>query len=138
MTMKHADLINRLRERAEWCALGDDDLLREAADALEAITGDGAPLPEVCALCGEAAEGFAMIGDKRYCHPDEGRSCYVTAERPFLDPPGHIRDAFAELYREIEAAADRAVDLLADDGEADEIVYVSPPKPRDHDWRKND
>lgn len=32
-----------------------------------------------CDRCGRTAEGFAMIGDRRLCHPDYGPSCYVLA-----------------------------------------------------------
>jgi len=36
---------------------------------------------DTCGLCGRTpAAGFAMIGDVRYCHPDQGKSCYVAAQ----------------------------------------------------------
>jgi hypothetical protein len=44
-----------------------------------------------CARCGRTpAAGFAMIGEKRYCHPDVGESCYVAAslEAPRPDDDG--------------------------------------------------
>jgi hypothetical protein len=37
-------------------------------------------LDERCARCGKQAEGFASIGDKRYCHGDQdGLTCYMLA-----------------------------------------------------------
>lgn len=34
-----------------------------------------------CARCGkDPAEGFAMIGDDRYCHESERPSCYELAQ----------------------------------------------------------
>lgn len=34
------------------------------------------PNNEQCARCGEIATGHAFIGESRYCHPDDGPSCY--------------------------------------------------------------
>lgn len=39
------------------------------------------PIPENCAACGKPAEGFAMVGELRYCHPDDGPSCYMGENR---------------------------------------------------------
>ena len=33
-------------------------------------------MSELCARCGQVAQGFAMINGKRYCHPDAGPDCY--------------------------------------------------------------
>ena len=38
---------------------------------------DSTDVPTTCAACGKPAEGFAMINDQRFCHPDEGPSCYM-------------------------------------------------------------
>ena len=32
-----------------------------------------------CKRCGKLAEGYAFIGDDRYCHPDDGVDCYTLA-----------------------------------------------------------
>ena len=32
-----------------------------------------------CKRCGKIAEGYAFIGDDRYCHPDYGVDCYTLA-----------------------------------------------------------
>lgn len=42
---------------------------------------DSADVPTHCASCGKPAEGFAMINDQRFCHPDEGPSCYMGGRR---------------------------------------------------------
>lgn len=36
-------------------------------------------LSAICARCGQLAEGYAFIGDDRYCHPDDGVDCYTLA-----------------------------------------------------------
>ena len=36
-------------------------------------------LSTICARCGKIAEGYAFIGDDRYCHPDDGVDCYTLA-----------------------------------------------------------
>lgn len=36
-------------------------------------------LSAICARCGKIAEGYAFIGDDRYCHPDDGVDCYTRA-----------------------------------------------------------
>ena len=41
---------------------------------------DSADVPTRCAACGKPAEGFAMINDERFCHPDEGPSCYMGGQ----------------------------------------------------------
>ena len=38
---------------------------------------DSIDVPTHCAACGKPAEGFAMINDERFCHPDDGPSCYM-------------------------------------------------------------
>ena len=42
---------------------------------------DSIDVPTHCAACGKPAEGFAMINDERFCHPDEGPSCYMGGRR---------------------------------------------------------
>lgn len=42
---------------------------------------DSADVPTTCAACGKPAEGFAMINDQRFCHPDDGPSCYMGGRR---------------------------------------------------------
>ena len=42
---------------------------------------DSIVVPTHCAACGKPAEGFAMINDQRFCHPDEGPSCYMGGQR---------------------------------------------------------
>ena len=42
---------------------------------------DSIDVPTTCAACGKPAEGFAMINDGRFCHPDEGPSCYMGGQR---------------------------------------------------------
>ena len=42
---------------------------------------DAIDVPTHCAACGKPAEGFAMINDERFCHPDEGPSCYMGGRR---------------------------------------------------------
>lgn len=42
---------------------------------------DAINVPTDCAACGKPAEGFAMINDERFCHPDEGPSCYMGGRR---------------------------------------------------------
>ena len=41
---------------------------------------DSIDVPTTCAACGKPAEGFAMINDERFCHPDEGPSCYMGGQ----------------------------------------------------------
>ena len=41
---------------------------------------DSTDVPTPCAACGKPAEGFAMINDERFCHPDEGPSCYMGGQ----------------------------------------------------------
>ena len=36
-------------------------------------------LSTICKRCGKIAEGYAFIGDDRYCHPDDGVDCYTLA-----------------------------------------------------------
>lgn len=57
-----------------------------------------------CERCGRLAEGFAMIGDKRYCHPDYGRSCYYIEPgilRTWTEP-NLGRRMLAEILERIE------------------------------------
>ena len=42
---------------------------------------DAINVPTHCAACGKPATGFAMINDERFCHPDEGPSCYMGGRR---------------------------------------------------------
>ena len=42
---------------------------------------DSTDVPTHCAACGKPATGFAMINDERFCHPDEGPSCYMGGQR---------------------------------------------------------
>ena len=42
---------------------------------------DSTDVPTHCASCGKPATGFAMINDERFCHPDEGPSCYMGGRR---------------------------------------------------------
>ena len=42
---------------------------------------DAIDVPTTCAACGRPAEGFALINDERFCHPDEGPSCYMGGRR---------------------------------------------------------
>ena len=41
---------------------------------------DAFDVPTTCAACGKPAEGFAMINGERFCHPDEGPSCYMGGQ----------------------------------------------------------
>lgn len=44
---------------------------------------------QACGLCGkDPAEGFAMLGDVRYCHGDwtPDPTCYMRAQRPASFP----------------------------------------------------
>ena len=41
---------------------------------------DAINIPADCAACGKPAEGLAMINDERFCHPDEGPSCYMGGQ----------------------------------------------------------
>ena len=43
--------------------------------------GGAIAVPTHCAACGKPAEGFAMINDERFCHPDDGPSCYMGGQR---------------------------------------------------------
>ena len=36
-------------------------------------------LSTICKRCGQLAEGYAFIGEDRYCHPDGGVDCYTLA-----------------------------------------------------------
>lgn len=39
------------------------------------------PVGDICARCGKPAEGFATIGDDRYCHGDgPGPTCYMLQQ----------------------------------------------------------
>ena len=54
---------------------------------------------EACVRCGlNPAEGFATIDGERYCHPDEGRSCYELAQiSEFMDiEPGRSIEELIE------------------------------------------
>ena len=42
---------------------------------------DAIDVPTHCASCGKPATGFAMINGERFCHPDEGPSCYMGGRR---------------------------------------------------------
>ena len=42
---------------------------------------DAIVVPTHCAACGKPATGFAMVNDERFCHPDEGPSCYMGGQR---------------------------------------------------------
>ena len=42
---------------------------------------DAIDVPTHCASCGKPATGFAMINDQRFCHPDDGPSCYMGGQR---------------------------------------------------------
>ena len=54
----------------------------EAALRAAGIEVEGAiDVPTHCAACGKPAEGFAMINDQRFCHPDDGPSCYMGGQR---------------------------------------------------------
>ena len=46
-----------------------------------------------CKRCGKIAEGYAFIGDDRYCHPDDGVDCYTLASH---DLTGLANQAFIE------------------------------------------
>lgn len=49
-----------------------------ASDRLARIEAQGFnPKRELCARCGEVAEGYAYIDGDRLCHLDDGFSCYV-------------------------------------------------------------
>ena len=51
----------------------------------------------VCARCGREAEGFAVIGNRRLCHPDYGPSCVeVTAASNLV--PGTATEVVAEVF----------------------------------------
>ena len=41
---------------------------------------DAIDVPTTCAACGKPATGFAMINDQRFCHPDDGPSCYMGGQ----------------------------------------------------------
>lgn len=54
----------------------------DANECWEQVGGEqcGCPwmrIPDTCAACGKPATGFAMINDQRFCHPDQGPSCYM-------------------------------------------------------------
>lgn len=56
------------------------DGMRSVADFGERLCdGCARPIPTECAACGRPAEGFAMVDDRRYCHPDDGPSCYMES-----------------------------------------------------------
>lgn len=38
------------------------------------------PERDLCALCGDIAEGFASINDERYCHGEQFPTCYELAQ----------------------------------------------------------
>ena len=60
-----------------------------------------------CKRCGQPAEGYAFIGDDRYCHPDDGVDCYtlashdltILANQAFIEkvqaPTDHVKE---EIY----------------------------------------
>ena len=55
------------------------------------------PIKPLCGWCGKPATGSATIGDVRYCHPDDGPSCYEAASRSttpleVLGSPAALRD----------------------------------------------
>lgn len=59
-----------------------------------------------CALCGGIAEGWAYIGDLRYCHPDDGPSCYEA-----VGDLATLRRWFEDLHA--PTGDDRATELMA-------------------------
>ena len=58
-----------------------------------------------CKRCGKVAEGYAFIGDDRYCHPDDGVDCYTLAshELTSLANQAFIEKAQAPTDEEREA-----------------------------------
>ena len=46
-----------------------------------------------CDRCGRPAEGFAMIGGRRLCHPDYGYSCYREGGFLFTWTAPHLKAA---------------------------------------------
>ena len=42
-----------------------------------------------CKRCGKIAEGYAFIGDDRYCHPDDGVDCYTLASHDLTSLANH-------------------------------------------------
>lgn len=62
-------------------------------------------LSAICARCGQLAEGYAFIGDDRYCHPDDGVDCYTLASHDLttLANQAFIEKAQASANGEREA-----------------------------------
>lgn len=64
--------------------------------------------PTICSRCGETAKGYAMIGDKRYCHPDEGDDCYTLQHwEESLGPIDEI-PTIHEVMALVKSLTDRA------------------------------
>lgn len=59
---------------------GCDDLCGgNLEDASSGPAKDYEEPPALCSGCGKEAAGMAFVGDLRYCHPDDGPSCYMRA-----------------------------------------------------------
>ncbi len=69
-----------------------------------------------CKRCGQLAEGYAFIGDDRYCHPDDGVDCYTRASHELTSL---ANQAFIEKAQ--APTDDERTELLA---EADELVSL--------------
>ena len=72
------------------------------------------PRGELCALCGNVAQGFATIDGDRYCHGDDERpTCYMRASNRFYGPGVAVIDGLINSTRarfpELAAAIDALV-----------------------------
>lgn len=64
-----------------------------------------------CGLCGaDPAEGMASIDDTRYCHGDEGTTCFTVASMAL---PLDARAELIEIGAPVEVA-DQAADVLSE------------------------
>ncbi len=71
------------------------------------------PKIDTCGTCGQAATGFASIGDTRHCHVDSDPSptCYQSALQELVDTAiaaklERIRGAMSEAERKATTEAD--------------------------------
>lgn len=100
-----------------------DDIDPKDVDGLTAFDREVNPKRTLCSGCGRIARGYAFIDGKRFCHPDDGPSCYVAQPGTVVarlsgDGDGGIT-AFVLSNTKNEPLTREAFDRAAADGAAD-------------------
>ena len=70
---------------------------------------------KVCTRCYENVRGDAAIGDKPYCHPDEGNSCYEDQLTENFVLKVVTEQGYADHY-DVAAARNAAIAKLIAEG----------------------